>query len=214
MSMPTDRSPEQPTVFVVDDDPGVRQMIARMVRSVGLRAEAFDSVQAFREGYEASRPGCLVLDIRMPGQSGLALQEELVAAGTPIPVIFVSGHGSIRASVQAMKHGAVDFLEKPFDDQALLDAIFKALKADAERRRVHALREQARARFARLTPREQEVLTHVVAGLANKQIASRLGTTEQTIKMHRGRVMTKMEANSIPDLVLLAQQAGVIAASP
>lgn len=199
-----------PLVYVVDDDPGVRQMIARMVRSIGLQAGRFESVQAFLDAYEDSRPGCLVLDIRMPGESGLTLQERLVAAGADIPIIFITGYASVRASVQAMKHGAIDFLEKPFDDQMLLDAIHKALAIAAERRRAHSRRADAKARVASLTPREHEVLTQVVAGLANKQIAARLGTTEQTIKVHRGRVMSKMHAESLPELVLLAQLAGVI----
>jgi FixJ family two-component response regulator len=198
------------TVFVVDDDAGVRQMIARMVRSVGLQAEVYASVEEFLRAYDDSRPGCLVLDIRMPGESGLTLQERLIAKGAAIPIVFITGHGSIPASVQAMKYGAVDFLEKPFDDQMLLEAIHKALAVDAERRRTETLRAEAQARLARLTPREREVLVQVVAGLANKQIASRLGTTEQTIKVHRGRVMAKMQAESLPKLVLLAQLAGVI----
>ena len=198
------------TVFVVDDDAGVRQMIARMVRSVGLQAELYASVEDFLLAHNDSRQGCLVLDIRMPGESGLTLQERLIADGAALPIVFISGHGSIRASVQAMKYGAIDFLEKPFDDQVLLDAVHKALDIAAERRRTETLRADARARLARLTPREQEVLVQVVAGLANKQIASRLGTTEQTIKVHRGRVMAKMQAESLPELVLLAQLAGVI----
>jgi FixJ family two-component response regulator len=197
-------------VYVLDDDPGVRQMIARMVRSIGLQAEVFASASEFLHAYDESRPGCLVLDIRMPDESGLALQERLVARGVTIPIVFITGHGNIRASVQAMKLGAVDFLEKPFDDQMLLDAIHRALTTASERRRAESLRADARTRLARLTPREQEVLVQVVAGLPNKQIATRLGTTEQTIKMHRGRVMAKMEAESLPELVKLAQLAGVI----
>ena len=210
MSSLRESSPPCRTVFVVDDDPGVRQMIARMVRSIGLRAEVYASVEEFLDSYQDTRSGCLVLDIRMPGESGLALQKRLVAQGASIPIVFITGHGSIRGSVQAMKHGAIDFLEKPFDDQTLLDAIHKALTTADERRRSQALRADARARLARLTPREQEVMAHVVAGLANKQIATRLGTTEQTVKVHRGRVMTKMQVESLPELVLLAQLAGVI----
>lgn len=206
----SDSSQSCPTVFVVDDDPGVRQMIARMVRSVGLRAQVYASVEEFLQAYDDSQLGCLVLDIRMPGESGLVLQERLIAKGAMIPIVFITGHGSIRASVQAMKYGAVDFLEKPFDDQTLLDAIHRALASAAERRRSESLRADAQARLARLTPREREVMLHVVAGLANKQIAHRLGTTEQTVKVHRGRVMDKMQADSLPDLVVLAQLAGAI----
>jgi FixJ family two-component response regulator len=197
-------------VYVVDDDPGVRQMIARMVRSVGLQAKVYASVEDFLQAYDDSLLGCLVLDIRMPGESDLALQKRLVAKGAAIPIVFITGHGSIHAGVQAMKFGAVDFIEKPFDDQTLLDAIHKALASAAERHRSESLRADAQARLARLTPREHEVLLHVVAGLANKQIAHRLGTTEQTVKVHRGRVMAKTEAESLPDLVLLTQLAGAI----
>ncbi len=202
---------EQARVFIVDDDPGVRQMIARMVRSVGLEPETFTCVKEFLAGWEPSQPGCLVLDVRMPGESGLDLQEQLVRSGASLPIVFISGHGNVPMSVRAMKHGAVDFLEKPFDDQALLDAIHAALARDAERRASERLRADARARVARLTPREREVLALVVAGGANKQIAAQLGTTEQTIKMHRGRVMAKMSAGSVAELVMLAQLAGVIA---
>jgi len=210
MSGSSDSLQSSPIVFVVDDDPGVRQMIARMVRSVGLQAQVHASVEDFLEAYDESQLGCLVLDVRMPGLSGLALQERLVAKGSAIPIVFITGHGSVRAGVQAMKCGAIDFLEKPFDDQTLLDAIHRALQSAAERHRSESLRADAQARLARLTPREREVMLHVVAGLANKQIAHRLGTTEQTVKVHRGRVMAKMQADSLPDLVLLAQLAGAI----
>jgi FixJ family two-component response regulator len=202
---------QQARVFIVDDDPGVRQMIARMVRSVGLQSETFACVHDFLAEWDPSQPGCLVLDVRMPGESGLDLQDRLVQIGASLPIVFVSGHGNVPISVRAMKHGAVDFLEKPFDDQALLDAIHTALARDAGRRASDSLRADARARVARLTPREREVMALVVAGGANKQIAAQLGTSEQTIKMHRGRVMTKMAADSVAELVMLAQLAGVIA---
>lgn len=198
------------TVFIVDDDPGVRQMIARMVRSVGLRPETFASVGEFLDLYDPVQPGCLVLDVRMPGESGLDLQDRLAEAGTGIPIIFITGHGSIPMSVRAMKRGAVEFLEKPFDDQDLLDAIQCALHRDAEQRRSEARRADARKRLSRLTPRERQVMAFVVAGWANKEIASRLGTIEQTIKMHRARVMSKMGAESVAELVILAQLAGMI----
>jgi FixJ family two-component response regulator len=199
-----------PVVFVVDDDLGVRHMIARMVRSVGLTARSFACVSEFLAEFDPTQSGCLVLDVRMPGESGLELQGRLAEMGVQLPIIFITGHGDVPMSVRAMKGGAIDFIEKPFHDQILLDAIRTGLSRDAEQRRAESARADARNRFARLTPREREVLVGVVAGLANKQIAVRLGTTEQTIKLHRGRVMTKMQAESVPDLVVLAQLAGVM----
>ncbi len=199
-----------PTVFIVDDDFGVRQMIARMVRSVGLTAQPCACVKDFLEEYDPACPGCLVLDVRMPGESGLELQDRLAAGGLRVPIIFISGHGNIPMSVRAMKRGAVDFIEKPFDEQQLLDAIHAALARDAEQRRVAAEAANARARAAGLTPREREVLIEVVGGLANKQIAARLGTTEQTIKLHRSRAMAKMGADSVAQLVVQAQLAGLV----
>jgi FixJ family two-component response regulator len=208
--MPALQKSAPPTVFIVDDDPGVRHMITRMVRSVGLVPEAFGSVKEFLDEYRPSRPGCLVLDIRMPGESGLDLQARLAEAQAGLPIVFITGHGSVPISVRAMKQGAVDFIEKPFDDQVLLDAINVALSRDADRRRSENLRAEARDRVLRLTPREREVMALVVSGWANKRIASELGTTEQTVKMHRGRVMSKTGAESVPDLVVLAQLAGDI----
>lgn len=199
-----------PTVFIVDDDLGVRQMIARMVRSVGLTPRTCASVSEFLEQLDPRQPGCVVLDVRMPGESGLDLQDHLTRMNVDLPLVFITGHGDIPMSVRAMKGGAVDFLEKPFNDQALLDAIHAALARDAQQRLAESARADARARLATLTPREREVLALVVAGLANKQIAARLGTTEQTIKLHRGRVMSKMQADSVAELVVLAQRAGVV----
>lgn len=199
-----------PVVFIVDDDLGVRQMIARMVRSVQLTPRTFDSVHEFLDQFDPAQPGCLVLDVRMPGESGLELQERLARMGVRIPIVFITGHGDIPMSVRAMKAGAVDFIEKPFHDQVLLDAIHTALARDREQRKAESARADARARLATLTPREREVLSGVVAGLANKQIAAKLGTTEQTIKLHRGRVMNKMRADSVAELVILAQRAGVM----
>lgn len=198
-------------VVVVDDDAGVRQMISRMVRSVGLRVETYGSVQEFLDLYDPRQAGCLVLDVRMPGQSGLDLQERLAALEVPLPIIFITGHGDIAMGVRAMKRGAVDFIEKPFQDQVLLDAIHSALGRATELHEAARTRDEARQRVASLTPREREVLALVVEGLANKQIAAQLGTAEQTIKMHRGRLMKKMDANSLPALVRLAQLAGVAA---
>ena len=199
----------QPTVFIVDDDDSVRRATQRLLRSVNLNVETFDSAQAFLESYDAGRPGCLVLDVRMPGLSGLDLQDELNARGISIPVIFVSGHGDVPMSVRAMKAGAVDFLPKPFNDQALIEAIQHALATDQKSRRVQAGRQKILNRIERLTPREREVFALVVAGKLNKQIAHQLGTSEKTVKVHRARVMTKMEADSLADLVLLAQAAGL-----
>ncbi len=198
-----------PVISIVDDDAGVRHMVSRMVRSVGLCAQTYASVQEFLDVCDPDQPGCLVLDVRMPGLSGFDLQERLAAKNVQIPIIFITGHGSTAMGVRAMKRGAVDFIEKPFDDQVLLDAIHAALEKDAQRRRVAFARAEARGRLASLTPREREVLSLVVAGKPNKQIAAELGTTEQTIKLHRGRVMKKMGADSLPDLVILAQRAGI-----
>lgn len=203
-------SVKPPRVFVVDDDPGVRHMIGRMVRSVGLEVATFSCVQEFLDQYDPKEAGCLVLDVRMPGMSGLELQERLTGMGARLPIVFITGHGTIPMSVRAMKRGAVDFIEKPFDDQVLLDAIHAALGRDEERRRSEAAREDARRRLALLTPREREVLLLVVAGKASKQIAAELGTTEQTIKLHRSRVMRKTAVDSVAELVVLAQLGGVM----
>lgn len=198
-------------VFVIDDDAGVRQMISRMARSVGLRVETYASVQEFLGLYDRRQSGCLVLDVRMPGLSGLDLQERLAELEIPLPIIFITGHGDIAMGVRAMKRGALDFIEKPFQDQVLLDAIHAALARAAEMHAAARTRNEARLRLDTLTPREREVLALVVDGLANKQIAARLGTAEQTIKMHRGRLMKKMEADSLPALVRQAQLAGLTA---
>ncbi len=205
------RPPSTPIVSIVDDDAGVRHMIDRMVRSVGLQTRTYSSVQEFLDLHDPAQPGCLVLDVRMPGLSGLDLQDRLKAQNISIPIVFITGHGNIAMSVRAMKHGAVDFIEKPFDDQVLLDAIHVGLDRDAQARRESMARTEARQRLASLTPREQEVLALVVAGRLNKQIAAELGTIEQTIKLHRSRLMKKMGADSLPKLVLIAQLAGVSA---
>ena len=205
---------KRPVVFIVDDDLGVRQMIARMVRSVGLAAEQFSSVREFLDGFDPGKAGCLVLDVRMPGQSGLELQDHLARMGTSIPIIFITGHGDISMSVRAMKAGAVDFIEKPFHDQVLIDAIRAALHKDAGMRRSAAARGDVLERWTSLTPREKEVLALVVKGKANKEIAAALGISERTIKLHRGNVMAKMRADSLADLVVLAQVAGVLPAGP
>lgn len=204
----------EPTVFVVDDEESVLRMIGRMLRSVALPVETFSSVPEFLERCDPRRPGCLVLDVRMPGPSGLDLQEILKKKGIEIPIIFITGHGDVSMSVRAMKAGAVDFIEKPFHDQVLIDAIRAALQRDAGIRRSAAARSDVLERWTSLTPREKEVLALVVKGRANKEIAAALGISERTIKLHRGNVMAKMRADSLADLVVLAQVAGVLPAGP
>ncbi len=199
-----------PAVYVVDDDEGICRALRRLLESVGLAVKSFVSAKEFLERLDSVRPGCLVLDVRMPGLSGLELQSELSARNISIPIVFITAHGDVPMSVQAMKGGAVDFIQKPFNEQTLLDAIHKAIAADSEMRRAQADREAILARVARLTPREREVLTLVAAGRLNKQIAQELGASEKTIKVHRGRVMQKMEADSLADLVLQARTVGLV----
>jgi two-component system response regulator FixJ len=198
-----------PTIFVVDDDERVRRATARLLNAEGLNVEAFPSAEGFLEAYTPERMGCLVLDVRMPGLSGLDLQRHLLDKGIQIPIVFITGHGNVPMSVRAMKDGAVDFIEKPYEDRTLLDAIKAALMKDAKQRRCRAEEAEVGRRVSRLTPREREVFELVVLGKPNKQIAAELGTSEQTIKVHRGRVMSKMEAGSLAELVVLAQKAGV-----
>ncbi len=199
----------EPTVYIVDDDPSVRRALQRLASSVGYEARIFGSAREFLDGYDSSFPGCLVLDVRMPGLSGLDLQNELALRGIMIPIVFVTGHGDVPMSVRAMKAGAVDFIPKPFNDQVLLDAIRQAMVRDREIRAEEAERAEILRRIERLTPREREVFALVVAGKLNKQIAQQLGTSEKTVKVHRSRVMEKMCAESLADLVLLAQAVGL-----
>jgi FixJ family two-component response regulator len=196
------------TVFVVDDDAAMRDSLRDLIRSVGLRVELFDSAQDFLRSERPDIPGCLVLDVRMPGQSGLDLQRRLNDAGVAIPIIFITGHGDVAMGVQAMKAGALEFLTKPFRDQDLLDAIQHALDRDCAAREERAATEAIQRRFASLTSREREVMARVVGGLLNKQIAAELGTSENTVKTHRYQVMEKMGANSLPELVRMADRLG------
>jgi FixJ family two-component response regulator len=194
-----------PIVFVVDDDHRVREALSSLIESVGLRVTAYGSAAEFLEAEKPDAPACLVLDLQLPGASGLELQRELADGGGP-PIIFITGHGDIPSSVRAMKAGAVEFLPKPFGDQELLQAIDAALALDRKGRRERAELAELQKHYARLTPREREVLPLVVAGLANKQTAAELGTSEITIGVHRGQIMRKMGAQSLAELVRMADR--------
>jgi FixJ family two-component response regulator len=193
-------------VFVLDDSLAVREAVTSLLGSVGLRVQTFGSARDFLGHPRPDGPACLVLDVRLPGLSGLDLQRELADTGSAIPIVFITGHGDIPMSVQAMKAGATEFLTKPFRDQQLLDAVQAAIERDSEQRARMAEIARLRNRYESLTPREREVLTLVVAGLLNKQIASRLGTSEITVKAHRHQVMHKMKANTVVDLVRTFQR--------
>jgi len=197
------------TVFIVDDDPGVLKALARLVRSAGYDVQTFASSQEFLARHDAARPGCAVLDVAMPGLDGLQLQQAIVAAGIDRAVIFLTGRGDIPMSVRAMKAGALDFLTKPVSEHDLLAAIARVREQERKSRQSREELMAIRARLATLTPREREVLTHVIAGRLNKQIAGDLGTVEKTIKVHRGRMMAKMGAHTVAHLVRLAEKVGI-----
>lgn len=195
-----------PLVYIVDDDQGVCQALASLVRSVGLGVMTFHSARAFLNVHRIDAPACLVLDVRLPGLSGLDLQQELMERESDIPIIFLTGHADVPMTVQAMKAGAVEFLTKPFRDQELLDAVHKAVESDRERRKERAEVAIICDRYEKLTPRERQVMLLVVSGMLNKQIAGELGTSEVTVKLQRGRMMHKMKAASLADLVRMADR--------
>jgi FixJ family two-component response regulator len=202
-------TPPSPTVFVVDDYAPVRSSISRLLRAAGFAVTAFGSPQEFLAQYDPRIPGCLVLDLDMPAVNGFELQRILAKKGSVLPIIFLTGHGDIPKSVRAMKHGASDFLTKPVNDEDLLAAIRVAIEKDCALRRGQTNLSEIRAHLATLTPREREVLEHVVTGKLNKQIAGDLGTVEQTVKVHRARVMQKLKVHSVAELVRLTERCGI-----
>jgi FixJ family two-component response regulator len=207
--MMTQQVEQQPVVFVIDDDAPIRAALARLFKSVGLQTEVFASTREFLQSRLPDVPSCLVLDVRLPGQSGLDFQVELGNAKIHIPIIFMTGHGDIPMTVKAMKAGAVDFMAKPLHDQDMLDAVAKAIERDRKRRQDETAIAKLRTNFESLTTREREILSLVTAGLMNKQIAAEIGVTEITVKMHRGHMMKKMGARSLADLVRMAESLGV-----
>ncbi|MFI4916182.1 MAG: response regulator transcription factor [Phycisphaerales bacterium JB060] len=201
------------TVFVVDDDPSMRDSLRWLIESIGLQVEPFSNADAFLEEFTGDVPGCLVLDVRMPGTSGMELLDTLKGRGVKLPIIMISGHGDVPMAVQALKRGAIDFLEKPFRDQELLEQISRAIEVDQERRSKAASVAGIHGRLEKLTPREREVMELVVDGYANKQVAAKLGLSEKTIEVHRSRVMSKMRAKTLPCLVKMAVAVGVAEAT-
>ncbi|MFM0631938.1 response regulator transcription factor [Paraburkholderia xenovorans] len=198
-----------PVVYVVDDDERIRQALDMLLRSIGLRVETFESPDEFLRSPRSAGPSCLILDVRLRGKSGMAFHQEIVNSGMRIPVIFMTGHGDIEMGVKAMKAGALDFLAKPFKDQDMLDAVAEALARDSERLTAETALTGLRALYESLSPREKEVMAFVLSGLLNKQIASEMNLSEITVKVHRGQVMRKMNARSMPDLVRKAESLGI-----
>ena len=197
---------QKPTIFIVDDDPSVRQSTELLLKSVGFNVKTFVSAQDFLKANLHEDLGCLILDVRMPGISGLDLQEKLVSSKTPLPVIFITGHGTVPMSVRAMKAGAVDFLQKPFEEQDLLDAINRAITRQRERKSKKDEADELQQHLKALTAREHEVFSLLVTGMANKEIAHKLGTSERTVKAHRAQIMEKMNAGSLADLIRFAEK--------
>lgn len=205
---------ERPIVYVVDDDPSMREAVQDLIASVGLQARGFASPREFLGAARPDAPACLVLDVRLPGASGLNFQQELEKSGVAIPVIFITGHGDIPMSVRAIKAGAVEFLTKPFRDQELLDAINAGIERNRAQRREATVMDDLRQRFAALTPREREIMALVILGRMNKQIAGELGVSEVTVKVHRGQIMRKMRAKSLPELVRMGDVLRLATVSP
>jgi FixJ family two-component response regulator len=198
---------DEPTVFIVDDDEAVRDSLRMLMGTVGLDAECFDSADRFLERHDPGRPGCLLLDLRMPGMSGLDLQRRLVERRSMLPVIFITGHGDVSTAVHAMRAGAVDFVQKPFNEQELLDRIQRTIQQDLRNRALLRARDEIRERIGTLSPRERQVMERVTAGQANKVIAIDLGISERTVEIHRARLMEKMGADSLPHLVRMVLEA-------
>jgi FixJ family two-component response regulator len=207
-------SVEEPIVFIIDDDPSMRRALTNLFQSVGLKVEAFGSAQDMLQSKLPDVPSCLVLDVRLPGLSGLDLQADLAKANTHIPIIFITGHGDIPMTVRAMKGGAVDFLTKPFRDQDMLDAVVAAIERDRKRREAERTVANVRSLFETLTPREREVLALVASGLMNKQIAAELGLAEITVKIYRGHIMRKMGARALADLIRMTETLGIRRGKP
>jgi len=207
-------SDAEPTVLVIDDDPSLRASVGRLLRSVGMDARLFGSISEFLRSDSPNGPTCLVLDVRLPGHSGLDLQRELAAANRELPIIFITGHGDIPMSVQAMKGGAIEFLTKPFRDQDLLDAIRLGLSRDRERRENEKTLADLKQRFASLSPREREIVIQVARGRLSKQIAHEIGIAEATVKVHRSRAMQKMKAGSLPELGRMVAELALVPEKP